>query len=74
MLRTCPVCGGEYETVQKGEIYQHACPPALDKIVVDRVGVTVAVDPAKLLPGDKELDRRYVERPNKVDETILTKR
>jgi len=70
MAKACPTCGGTYDTVQRGGTYLHACAPVLDKVVVQRAGALQVVAPGAVLPTDQQLELRYVERPNKVDETI----
>jgi hypothetical protein len=70
MATICKTCGGSYDPAQRGGTYLHACAPVVDKLIVTRAGALLTIAPATKLAGDVEVDRTYVERVNKVDETI----
>lgn len=71
MRKRCLSCGGEYDdTMPDGLAYFHACPPIVSKVRVQRAGKLVDVAPGDVLPDDEEVDRLYIERPDKRDENV----
>jgi len=69
-MKTCRACGGQYEPNQAGGTYLHACAPVLDRVRVLRAGAVTIVTPDQTRATDVEVERLYVERADKVDETI----
>lgn len=68
MKKTCPVCRGEYDSVQRGAPYLHACAPMLESITVRRGDRTLTVKPDQVRALDVEIDRQYADRPGAIDE------